>query len=389
MRGETELSASEVLKVIYAPHKAFREIIQNPKYLGPVLIMALLVVANVGFIYVATSKTYVEQLVPDGSKLDEWTENSTLWTSNAVVSESNDCINGTYYGNRSIAFSIVNSTQVWMQLDGIGSVNCTNPGSFDRVSFRVKQITPNVKPINTTLKLLSANSSGYFRYNLTDDLSNSTIGVWSNLTIQLTSTKWSSSGQANWGDITGFRLEYEWQDDSNVSLLVDGLFFHGVFRSLLDSAGSTYVFNFAVSGIMQFVIIWVLLSGILYIMARGFGGQVVWKALLILIGFTLVTMFVQALINAVAYLTLPTINYPFELIGGVPGEGQSISEAILGQTWLVSEVSRIMQVAMYVWMIALCSLAVRLLAAFSWTKSVLVGAVAYLVTLLIAGFLGF
>jgi hypothetical protein len=140
---------------------------------------------------------------------------------------------------------------------------------------------------------------------------------------------------------------------------------------------------------MQFVIIWVLLSGILYIMARGFGGQVVWKALLILIGFTLVTMFVQALINAVAYLTLPTINYPFELIGGVPGEGQSISEAILGQTWLVSEVSRIMQVAMYVWMIALCSLAVRLLAAFSWTKSVLVGAVAYLVTLLIAGFLGF
>jgi len=55
------LFAYEVIKVIYSPFKAFKEIVQNPRYLGPVMVMILFVAAYTGFSYVATSKLYDEQ----------------------------------------------------------------------------------------------------------------------------------------------------------------------------------------------------------------------------------------------------------------------------------------------------------------------------------------
>jgi energy-coupling factor transporter transmembrane protein EcfT len=122
-------------------------------------------------------------------------------------------------------------------------------------------------------------------------------------------------------------------------------------------------------------------------MAKGFGGKLVWKPLLVVVGFILVTLFLQAMVNAVAYLTLPTISYPFQLIGGVSGEGENAYNTIADQTWLVSEIARFTQIAVHIWIIALCSIAVHILAAFSWTKSILVGAVAYVVTILAEGFL--
>ena len=67
-----------IFKVIYAPQKAFKEISQNPKYIGPILIMILFTVANMGYFYTIVSKTYVEQTLPTAKQLDRWTENSTL-----------------------------------------------------------------------------------------------------------------------------------------------------------------------------------------------------------------------------------------------------------------------------------------------------------------------
>lgn len=380
------MSASEILKVLYSPQKAFKEIVQNPKYFGPLLIIILLIVANLGFTYAAISKTYVEQTLPNGSKLDEWTENSTLWTSNAGVSESSDHINGSYYGNRSIAFSITNNSQVWTQLKDIGSIDCSSPDGFKELSFRIKWTSPSAKPENVTIYLLSTNSSDYFTHSLTENFS--TYNIWNNITVQLVSGGWSNnSPNANWVNITGLKLQFAWLENSNITLLVDGLFFHGTFKSLLENAGTSYLTNFAISSAMQFVITWVFLSGLIYIMVKGLGGKLVWKPLLILVGFILVTLFVQAVVNAVAYSTLPTISYPLQLIGGVSGEGQNAYNTILEQTWLVSEIGRFTQIAVHIWIIALCSIAVRLLAAFSWTKSLLVGAVAYVVTILAEGFL--
>ncbi len=380
------MSASEILKVIYSPRKAFNEIIQNPKYLGPLLIVVLVIAANVGFTYTAISKTDVEQILPNGSKFDEWTENSTLWTSNTAVSESDDHVNGSLYGDKSIEFSMNDSSQVLAQLNGVGSVNCSSPDGFSELSFRIKWTSPPAEPGNVTLYLLSGDSSDYFYHDLTENIS--TPNIWNNMTVQLVAEGWSaSSPNADWSTITGLKFQFTWSGGSNVNLLIDGLFFHGPFKSLLESAGTSYLANYAIMAAMQFVITWVLLSGLIYIITKGLGGTLVWRPLLIVVGFILVTLFIQAAINVAAYSTLPTIRYPFRLIAGVSGEGQDAYDTILDQTWLVSEIARFTQIGVHVWIVALCSMAVRILAAFSWTKSILVGAVAYVATILAEGFL--
>jgi hypothetical protein len=372
---------------LYTPQKAVKEIVEQPKYLGPLLVIILLIVANLGFTYAAISKTYIEQTLPNSSKLDQWTENSTSWTSNAQIGESNDYINGSYYGTKSISFNMTNSTQVWMQLSNIGPINCSGSDSFKTLSFRVKWTSPAAASQEVVVHLFSA-GSGDFHRSITSNFNSSTYGIWNNITIPLATGDWSSnSSGTDWSSITGLRLEFTWVDSSNIAVLVDGLFFHGPFQSLLDGAGSVYLVNYSLYSIMQFVITWVILSGLIYLLAKSFGGKLVWKPLLVVVGIILMTLFIQTVVNAVSYATLPKVYYPFEFLGGVSGEGKAAYDTVVAQTWIVSEVSTYMQIAVWIWTIALCSIAVHLLAQFSWAKSVAVGAVAYLVTILAQRFL--
>lgn len=382
-------TVKNVFKVIYSPIEAFKQISQNPKYMGPILVMILFTAANLGAVYNVMSKTYVEQIFPTADQLDRWTENSTLWTASLEANVSDnyyDFINGTYYGNRSIQFStMVASAQILMQLDNIDPVNCSGPEGYKSLYFRIKRYTPDEAPQNVTLYLFST-PTDYFHSNLTEIFSNSTVNVWNNLTILLESGGWLNEGNANWGNITGLKLEFSWLDSKNITLLIDGLFFGGVFKSPAENFAG-YVLNFSVIYVMEFVIKWVLLGGILYIMTKAFKAKTIWKPLLILVGFALITMFIQALINAAAFSTLTTLRYPFEFLGGVNGEGEGAFNKILEDTWLVSQISSYVQIGIYIWTIGLCAIAARLLGELSWTKSFLLAAVAYFATLMIESFL--
>jgi hypothetical protein len=375
-----------VLKVLYSPRKTLKEVIQNPRYIGPLLIMLLLIAVNVASTYAVLSKEYYEQILPSGTTLDEWTENSTFWTSNANITESSDAINGSIYGNVSIAFSVQNSSQVWMQLNGIGTVDCSVPNGFNLLSFRIKWTSP-VKSENVTIQMFSLNSSSdYFYSDLTDTFSNATYNIWNNVTILLDSSEWSgSSRNADWGNVTGLQLQFTWAGNSNVTLLVDGMFFHGPFKSLLETGGASYLLDYGVSGVFQFVITWILLAGLIYVLVRVFKGKIVWKPALIAVGFILMTMFVGALINGIGYSTLPTIRFPFELIGGVQGEGTAALNTISSQTWLVTQIGTVAELLVWAWTAALASLVVRAVTEFSWAKSVAIAIMAYLITILIAG----
>lgn len=392
-----------LLKVIYAPHKAVKEIAANPTYLGPLLIVILFVAANVGFVYINSSKTYFEQTLPNGVNHDEWTQNKTFWTSNASVSESSDAITvdysanlslpylHPYYGNASIAFSINGSDELSMELNNIGPINCSGPNGYDKLDFRVKQLSPQNSPVNAaTIYLFSTSPSNYSYYDLTQNFSSSTITEWNNLTnIQLVSD-WNKSGAgADWSNITGFKLDLTWPAVSNITFLVDGLFFHGPYESYLESVGSFYLLSGAFSYALLFVFTWVVLGGVLYLLSKALGAKLVWKPLLIVIGCILITMVVQAVVNAAAWGTLSNINVPFALSGQIPGEGQAAYNTISDQTYLVSLTGMISQIAMYVWTIALAGLAVHLLGGLSWTKSFLAATVAYFLTLFILSFLSY
>ena len=380
-----------IFKVIYAPHKAFREIIKNPRYIGPILIMILFIASNMAFVYTVISKTYIEQTLPTAEQRDKWTENSTLWTT--IVGEPPkenyiDYIEGTYYGNKSIEFSTVNNKQISMQLNYTESVSCSGPDDYKDLSLRIKWTSPSSSPENVTIYLFSGNSSDYFYYSLTENFSSSTDNVWNNITISLGTESWtSSSASSNWGDITGLKLEFAWPDVSDITLLVDGLFFRGVFRSPVERDAAKYLFNYSLLGFMQFIIKWVFLGGLLYIMIKVLGAKTVWRPSLILVGFALITMFIQGVINTATFSTLPRIYYRLEFMGGVSGESERAFNTILEETRLASQISSYVQIGVYVWTIALCALAIRLLAEFSWSKCVVVAIVAYFASVLMESFI--
>lgn len=375
-----------VLEVIYAPHKAFKKLGDKPNYIGPAIIIIVLIIANLGFAYTALSKTNLETYVPNGQNLDEWTQNSTLWTSNALVSVSNDSITGAIYGNESIAFSADNTSTVWIQLNDISSVNCSIQGGFNQISFRLKQLTPQEKPQNVSVYLNSTNAADFY-YDLTNEYLNSTVGIWYNATLPLVSG-WVPGGQdADWSNITGFSLEFSWTQTSNVSLLVDGLFFHGIYEPWLDQVGIGYVLSFALTSVMQFVIAWVVFSGLLFLIGRTLGGKVVWRLILVAVGLILITLVVQAFINLALYTTLPQLNYPFSLVGGVQGEGTAAYNIILDQTATVRTITSVAQFAIWVWTIALGAILLRFTAELAWLRSILASVVAYIVTIIVSSFL--
>jgi len=393
-----ELRIPNVLKVIYAPYKAVEEIASNPTYWGPLLIAILFVAANVGFVYISSSKTYFEQTLPNGLNHDVWTENQTFWTSNdnATVSESSDVIPVSYaagarqyYGPTSIAFSI-NSSEISMELSNIGPINCSSPDGYDKLDFRVKQLSPqNSSVVNATLSLFSTSPSDSFHYNLTQNFSNSTVNEWNNLTdIQLGGSGWNKvNAGGDWNNITGLELDLAWPAVSNISLVVYGLFFHGPYQSSLESAGSSYVVSVVFSYALEFLVTMVIFGGLLYLLSKGLGAKLVWKPLLIVVGCILITMVVQAIVNIAAWGTLSNVYVPFALEGGIPGEGQAALNAISSQTYFVSLTTEIFQILTYVWTIALAGLAVHVLGKLSWAKSLLAATVAYFVTLVILSIL--
>ena len=63
-KGANRLIIDDILKVIYAPHKAFKDIVTNPKYLGALIILLLFIGLEVGYEYSQFSKTYTEQTTP-------------------------------------------------------------------------------------------------------------------------------------------------------------------------------------------------------------------------------------------------------------------------------------------------------------------------------------
>jgi len=386
------LFAYEIIKVIYSPFRAFREIIQNPKYIGPIVVMILFVAAYTGFSYIATSKLYDEQTLPIASKGDEWTENRDLWTSNAsVVTESDDCLSGGWYGNKSIEFSIVNYTQIWMQLNPPESINCSSSEGYKKISFRIKMIYPNTTELDEASLYLFSGQAEYFHYDLTEQFVSLNKTVWNNLTVTIgaESELAEKSANADWSNVTSLGFKFMWSQDADLTVRIDGLFFRGVFKPIIEDVPMS-VFNFSVGAFMQFTIKWVILSGLLYIMVRAFGAKTTWRPLLILVGFVLITIFIQAAINAVAFSTLPRIYRPLELAGGVGGEFEIAYNNFIDEIWLVDQIYRYVQIGVLVWTIALCSIATRELAEFSWTKSFLVSIVAYFISMMAENFiLGF
>src|SRR3972149_7329587 len=105
-----KLGVSDILKVFYAPHKVFKDIVQKPSYIAPLIVLVIFVVAQIGASYIVASRSFIEQTMPTVDQRDVWTENATRWMAGPGVAISEnyvDFINASvYYNITSIEFKI-------------------------------------------------------------------------------------------------------------------------------------------------------------------------------------------------------------------------------------------------------------------------------------------
>jgi len=390
------LFASDVLKVLYAPHKIFKQITQNPKYWGPILVFIIFLAAQGGFYYALYSQTYYEQTYPDyrtGDALGTWTVNPALWTTAPEgVTKTNDYldyINNTIYGNSSLQFAVSNSTSMSLALSGINA-NC-GATYYTTLSMRIKQADPQTVPTNATLTLYSGSSSNIYQQDITSSFSNSSlIGGWNNLTFVVgpNATNWQSAGSPQWGSITGITLDFNYASNSTITLRIEGLFFRGIFESPIKTDFGNFIIYILQASIFQFLEEWIIFAALMFIIIKGLKGTVVWKPLFIATGFALVVNVVQALITIAAIPTLPKINYPVEVIVGVPGEAEAILNVVAAQTATFSLFSGVIQLAFYIWTVALGAFIVRaLLPEYSNMKCIIVSAAGFIVTIIVINLL--
>lgn len=391
---------NDILRVLYAPQKAFKKIIQEPKYLGALIVLIVFVAAQTGFYYSQYSKIYGEQTSPTGDQLATWTENSTLWTGSSGVDITNnyeDRMNSTAYGNSSLQFALSNSNNMSMALGSFDSVDCSLKG-FENLSMRIKIVEPQSLPKRATLNLYSLNTSDFFQYDLTTDFANSAAGVWSNITIPVGSGSWLNNGNPQWENITGLRIDFVFPANSNITIRITGLFFRGIYQTQIQVDSTGFLINVLQIVFTQSLFQWLILTGLLYIIIKGLKGVVTWKPLFVAVGIALIVMAIQSIINAAAFSTVPSIYVPVEYFT-IPAEAKLIEDTVMTATATYSLIALAFQLVTYVWIVALNAIITRTATAsvgeapavsqqFSWMKSLLVSAASLSLRLLILAYIG-
>lgn len=402
-------TAGDVPKVIYAPNKAFKEIVKNPKYLGVLIVFVIFVGVQVSASYVIATKSYLEQTKPTGTEGDLWTDNAGLWQANSGIIVSNntdDYINSSslylgapiYFGTQSVEFTSSNASVLRMELTSIGIDEQVSPESegFKNMSFRLKIVNPGSQPNNVVLVLDSLNASS-FSYDLTSEFSTGTLGFWSNITVPIGSGSWSTNGSgATWENITGLKMELDWASSSNIDVRLDGLFFRGEYLTPIEFSGAgSYLATSAVNGITPFVFEWIILTGALFIMIKVLKGNVKWRPIMVAVGFALIVLVVQSAVILLVYTSLPTLYYPLELLANVPGESSVAPATTLAAIDSTNFIGSIVQIVMWLWLAGLGAIITREVTGleadvppFGWVKSIAVSGLSLLVTILIVGLLG-
>jgi len=388
------MSMREVFRILYAPHKAFKEIIQNPKYVGPILVMVLFIGASFALSYTLLSKTYTDITKPDGpsENFDLWTEDSSYWHSTAsITTNTNDFINVSYsenkgyYGKKSIEFQSTFSDYICMELNFSEGLFCSGSRGYRNLTFRMKIVEP-IEPLPSNVSIyLFSNGQGSFYQDITGRINGT--GIWNNITLVF-GDNWKTLGSANWDNITGLKLEFFWFNvQDRIRLRIDGLFFHGLYKSRIETSSDLLISLLnpysPINAFMQFTIQWVFLGGLLYLVPKVFGAKTTWKPLLITSGFILIIYFVRIIALTLVYLASPNMYLSLTYLGGVSGEWEKAYGQILELFGFQSMLLWVFDKIIWVWTIALCAILIRSTFTLPWSTSIFASVTSFVIYLLL------
>jgi hypothetical protein len=392
----------DVFKVIYSPVKAFREVLENPRYFGPVIIIVISLFLTIGTQYVSVSKHYVETITPTSRVY--WTNatppSPSLWTLNAAPADLTAVPNNSsalLAGNYSVRALVSNKTEIWLKITTNGTINCSGSSGFKTLYYKLMYTCTLPQPIsNATLRLYSfKNESNYFKFNLNSTRYLNSSGSWidANVTLGEKALNWTvGSGSPSWSNITGIEFRLEFPNNGTMSLLLNDLYFGGRYEALLNVFGFSYWLSSTVmSSVFDILLRWLIFAGLLWLTVRVFQPQgSSFRTLLIVVGYAFAIMFVYVTIDMLSISQLPLLYFPNKVIFPLTGrEIQNASIAtnnIYNAYWTPTIAYDAFIGAWYVshvWTIGLFAIAMRTLQNISWKKALLISIIAYTIALFV------
>jgi len=331
----------DILGVVYAPHKTFKKVANNPKYLAVAIIILLIIVLQTGYYYSYYSKINFEQTLPPVGRLNAFTSiNATHWITSqgiTVKENSHDYINQTFYGNNSLQFTGYEKS-LSIALEQFGYTADCGPDGFTSLSMNIKQASSNDPPQTGIVTLYTANgTSDYFTRDITSMLT-SNLGSWNNLTIPVGTSDWQATGSPDWAEITGLKLTVTYPTASERDILLQGLFFRGQYLTQTNALGIGMFFSVAVYSIfIQTAFQWIILAVISYLLLKLLkaNSSISWKPLIVAIGYTLITVVIISTFLALSTFTLPIVHSPYDL----PFSTLTYSDAIINSASPASQVA--------------------------------------------------
>ena len=395
----------DVVKVIYSPVKAFREILANPKYLGPIIIIIISLFLTMGTQYVSSSKYYIETITP--SNRVAWTnmtDPSSMWTSNGTVNKisQNSSI---LVGNYSVIASIPNSRGISLKTktDSIGTINCSEESGFRTFYYKLwYNSTLAQKVSNAILRFVSFNNeSNYFQFDLLSNagyLNNS--GTWINANVTLphapvTSVSgWTIGGSPDWSNITGIEFRLGFPQNGNLSIQLNDLNFGGKYQPLIDVEGfANWLSSNLVISVLNILVRWLIFAALLWLTIKVFHAEgSAFRTLMIIVGYTFAITFVYLPIEMLSVSQLRVLYFPYRV--WFPTSTREIGLAntaisnIFATNW-TSTAPYIASIAVapisYAWTIGLFTIALKTLHSSSWKRAFIISLVAYVMALVLSG----
>jgi hypothetical protein len=427
------LFLNDIVEVLYAPRKAFKRIVANPKYLGIIVILLLFLGLQLGYEYSQFSKVHIETTSPVAGLIQEFNNATSVvspgstilnWQggSNVVLINSfDDYFNNTVYianygqgyplfGNFSMQVEANSTNSLLLALTNTSNVDCTGDG-FQDLFMAIKLVSPTSTPSNAILTLYSLSDDSYYTYDLTSTLSDANaVNQWGNLTVPLgpTASGWTATGNPTWQNITSLTLQFNYANSEDITIRIGALFFRSQYVQPLTENALNFIYTFLLQFTLQFLATWLVLSVMMYVLFKALKAQVLWKPIFVAAGFALMVLIIRAVVNLAATATLPDLFFPYDAALGVVydpfGSLYYPTQFALPVATSATAMSNItaamaafktvitaMFVVSYVWMGALIGIAVKeMKPEFTTTKCLMVAALSVAVTVLVLWlFIGF
>jgi hypothetical protein len=390
----------DIIKMLYSPLKAFREILANPKIRGPIIIVIISLLLTMGTHYMSASKHYIEIITP--ATRVAWTNMtnpSSIWTSNAppenitATAVSHEML----VGNYSVNALISNNDTIWLKTTRIETINCSENSEFRTFYYKLMYNNAELQNASTAnLRLYSLkNESRYFEFNL---LSNEKYlgpnAMWIDANVSLSDSGWVPVNSPDWSNITGIEFRLGFSNATALTLRLNDLHFGGKYESYVSIIGSTALLTGEIIDLtVDTLLYWTIFAAMVWLSLKVFSGESSLKTLMIVIGYVFVVAFVREPLNMLLISQLPIVYFPFSAtvflnrqllsareIETAPAMIASVYEKNWYPTAVYPILNMVIPVLFATWTIALVVIAVKTLQGFSWKKAVLIAIIAYSMT---------